>query len=129
MNLKILNSREKKRIAVDLEMEYGVDKKVFDGCDILQSSHEIWMTTRKCLEQNLEGLTIDSIGLQIIRKGKPTIHAVQLLFRTAEKEELTENDAKKFINGETIPGKRTITSYKGHPIDLAECDMGGIKRR
>jgi hypothetical protein len=129
MNLKILNSREKKRLGKELNAEYGVDQSLFEGYDVMQSSKDVWITTRKCLEQNLAGLKTDSIGLQVMRGGRPTIHGVQLLFGSAARIELPEKNAKLFIDGEQINGEGRVASYNRHPIDLAEAVTGGIKRR
>jgi len=129
MTLRIMNSREKKKLAKELREEYGVKDTLFDGRELLQSNGDAWITTRECLQQNLEGLKIDSIGLQAIRGDTPTVHGVQLLFNTAELTELSEEEARRFTDGEPLNKKGRIMSYKKHPIDLAEKTEDGVKRR
>jgi hypothetical protein len=117
MNSKILNSRDKKRLAEGLAAEYGVDAGLFQDFVLYQRGSETWACSRQCLELDLGGLNIDSIGILVLRDGRPTIHGIQLFFKTAKMTELTKEDAKVFITGSGAHGKRVIVSYKGIPID------------
>jgi hypothetical protein len=128
MMMRILNSREKKRLADALAKEYGTDPKLFDGLDVLESGRDVWVSSRACLMQDLKGLSVDSIGLQIIRDGAPTIHGVQLLFDGAKSHELAAGAAREFIDGKTVAGEGNLASYGGHMLDLAEETDGGIRR-
>ena len=129
MKAKILNSREKRKLAGELSREYGTEANIFDGHELLQSGKDVWVASRGCLKQNLEGLRVDSLGLLLIRGGRPTIHGVQLLFKTADLTKLTEDEAKRFIVGEPVGKKGAVASYREHPLDLAEESPQGMKRR
>ncbi len=116
MMLKIMNTREVKKLAGQLADRYGVDPNLFDGLVLMRGGGDVWAASRECLQADLTGLTVDSIGLQIIRAGKPTVHGVQLLFETAEATELPEEDALTFIGGGmNLEG---VVSYRRHPLDL-----------
>jgi len=128
MKAKILNSRDKKRLALNLAEEYGVSKDLFAGLELYQIGGEIWAASRDCLTRELPGVRIDSAGLQVMRAGKPTIHGIQLLFKSAELTELTPEEAEAFIRGETIGKKGLIASYRRHPLALAKEKDGGMAR-
>ncbi|MFH1055919.1 MAG: hypothetical protein V1744_07510 [Candidatus Altiarchaeota archaeon] len=117
MKLRILNTREKKKLADELNLEYGLNKDTFNSLELLQDGGDFWLTTRQCLQQNLTGLNVDSLGLQIIRNGRPTIHGVELLFRNANMTELTEEEAHQFTHNKAS-GKVGVLSYRGHPLGL-----------
>jgi len=132
MNLKILNSREKKRIASDLARKYGVGENVLDGYDALSEGGSVWLTSRGCLEVGLGGLKVDSLGLQIMRDGVLTVHGVQLLLKSAPQVELTAKQAADFIAYKVVEKTGHVASYRNHPLDLAESTRGSsaqIKRR
>jgi hypothetical protein len=118
MNLKILNSREKKRLAGDLAGRYAANNDVLDAYDVLAKGGDAWVASRGCLEADLGGLKVDSIGLQILRDGKPTINGVQLLFKGARGLDLSEHEAREYLSGKRPQDGRKVASYKGHPLGL-----------
>ena len=128
MNLRILNNREKKKIAEELRGEYGVDEALFNGYEVLESNGSVWVTSRACLQANLDGLRIESIGLQVLRNGKPTVHGIQLLFTTADLTDLNEQEARDIIGGETVDREGRVMSYNGHPIERADEVKHGVFR-
>ncbi|MBD3387649.1 MAG: hypothetical protein GF416_01250 [Candidatus Altiarchaeales archaeon] len=119
MMLKILNSKEKKRIVESWTRDYGVDSRVLEGYVCLGMGGDLWITSEDCLKEDLEGMRLDSLGLQVMRGGKPTVHGIQLLFRSADMKELGEDAARKFIRGESS-GCEGIMSYRGVPLDSTE---------
>jgi hypothetical protein len=128
MMLKILNSRERKRLAEGLARDYGVDKCLFSGLDLLADGGNVWATARECLGEGLRGLKADSVGIQVLRDGTPTIYCVQLLFGSAPKIELSEEDAKSFIGGAAGAKEPGVAAYRGHPLDLAVRRPDGFGR-
>jgi len=126
--MKVLNSRERKRLAESLTKEYGTPPKIFSGLELYEHGGGLWAATRECLTIDARGLKVDSLGLQVLRNGKPTIHGIQLLFREASATELSEPEAKKFMEGGSVECAARIAAYGGHPIDAAE-ESGSGKRR
>ena len=130
MMLKILNSREKKRLADRLAAEYGTGLGIFDGYDVMEGGGDVWVASRECLTQDLSGLKVDSLGLQVVRGGVPTIHGVQMLFKSAKATELDESEAKTFLDGRPIGRTGKIMSYRGHPLGRAvEAEGGSMRSR
>jgi hypothetical protein len=120
MLLKILNKRERKKLTQKLSEEYGVSEGIFEKVELLTEKQDVWASSPHCLRIPLEGLNIKSIGMQIMRDGKPTIAGIQAYFQTAEKTELTLADAEKFINRTPVKCHKKIASYQGHPIDACK---------
>ncbi|MFH0861481.1 MAG: hypothetical protein V1875_00485 [Candidatus Altiarchaeota archaeon] len=129
MNLKILNSREKKKIAEKLSREYGGEDKMFGQHVLLQSGGDIWIVSRDCVELDLSRLKVDSLGLQVLRKWQPTIHGIQLLLKKSQMQELDKKEAMEFIKGKAVKKSGRIMSYRGKPIDAAEAVTGGYRRK
>lgn len=135
--LKILNAKERKELAGILEGEYEADLHAILLYQILKGESEYFIVTRECLEQNLEGFSVDSFGMRLATedrgKIKPTIHAVQMFYQKAGKKmELDEQQARKFIKNEETPaGKpdgRYIITHKNKPIDTGQVRDKHLKR-
>jgi len=136
-NLRILNSREKKRLIEALEGECQASFDSLKTLQILQGGSEYHATTTECLSINLQGLRIDSIGLRIARKTKEginsTIHATQLFIQNPRKTvELDENQAKEFIQNRETPAEKPdgqyIITHKQKPVDSGTIKDKKLKR-
>ncbi len=126
--MRVLNSRERKRLQESLSKEYGTPPKMFGGLELYEHGGGIWAATRECLTLDARGLAVDSAGLQVLRNGRPTIHGIQKFFREASMTELGEREAKTFIDGGAVECRAKIASYRGHPLDAAEESAGGKRR-
>jgi hypothetical protein len=130
MTYRILNSRGKRKLGRELAAGYGVDERLFDDYELIQSGGDVWVASRMCLTIELEGLNVESVGLQVLRDGAPTIHGVQLLFKTADLTELNEGQAKDFIGHKPVTKEGKVMSYRGHPLDIAvKMGQDSVKRR
>ncbi|MCX6695829.1 MAG: hypothetical protein NTU61_05990 [Candidatus Altiarchaeota archaeon] len=137
MRLKILNSRERKKLIGELGGRYDAELDS-DGLQILQGSREYYVTSDECLRQNLEGLRIDSIGLRLAVETKnglePTVNAIQLLYKNPKKTvELDQKQAVEFTkNRETETPNADgdyIATHQKKPIDAATVKQGKLKRK
>jgi len=128
MRRSVLNSREKRRMVDRLRQEYGVDEGVFLGFDMFLMGGDLWVSTRDCLLADTAGLRVDSVGLQLLRDGRPTVHGVQLFFKSAMMTELTEEQALAFIAGKAVNVNGRLVSYRGRPLDLARETAEGLRR-
>ncbi len=119
MVVNALNSKQKRKIVEGLTSEYGVGNDVFRDFVVFEIGSDIWVASRQCFENDLDGLRIESVGLRVMREGVPTINGLQLLFKGASLTELTEEDAKAFISGGKVESKGVL-AYGGQPIDLGD---------
>jgi len=127
--LKILNNKRVKNIAKELGKRYGVSQDLFDGFEVLSDGNDVWICSRECLEQDLEGLKAESMGLQVLRNKLPTVNGTQLLFESADMTELEMEEAFEFIKGKPIRNPGKIMSYRSHPLDLAGKTGDGTVRK
>ncbi|MBU0761752.1 MAG: hypothetical protein KKD39_01900 [Candidatus Altiarchaeota archaeon] len=127
MNTKILNSRERKKIMDGLALEYSLPHDAFHNLVFVKYGGDVWVATREVLSISLD-ISVDSVGLQLLRDGVPTVSALQTFFQGAEKTELTSVDAKKFVAGEIVSASGKVMAYHGHPLDLAKQEPGGVVR-
>jgi|GEM_PF-5134672 len=127
--MRILNSRKKRREGKAFAKDFGMEGDVFAPYQAMEGSGELWIMTRECLDFDYDGFRVDSIGLRILHGKKPTISGVQLLLGGCGKSiEISEDDARDFIEGRDIDGQQRVAAYRGHPIDLAIKGEGTIKR-
>ena len=135
--LRILNTKERKELVRELEVGYDADLSILMEYQILKGDGKYFIVTRECLEQDLEGLRIDSIGLRLATeekgKPKPTVHAVQLFYQKARKTiALDEQQTKEFIKNQEIPTEKPdgqyIITYNNHPIDASQVKNKKLKR-
>lgn len=129
MKYAILNSRQKRRLEKDLQKAYGTPLKIFDQVELLEWGGEILAVTREMLEFNWCDYQIESMGLEIIRDGKPTVAGIQLFFGESMMEDVDFKTAKDFINGKAIKSREKIISYMGKPIDLSQKTKDGMNIR
>jgi len=129
MKHRVFNTADRRKLVSKLTMEYSVDESLFNGYELIGSCGNVWAVSRICLEQDLTGLKLDSVGLQVIRGGRPTIHGIQMFFKSAAMVELTRDEAIRFIAGGKVTKKGRIAAYRGHPVDAAEEYADGIKRK
>ena len=127
MSYKILNKKQRRTLEEKIHRDYGL-KNAFRGYEVLESSGIIIVTSREVLTQPLQGLDIKHLGLKAFQDGVPTVMGVQLLFREARMHELTEDEAREFIDGRPVGGAG-IQSYLDYPVDLAVEKNGIVKRQ
>lgn len=109
--LRILNKVERMEILGALETRFGWKQAIFDDFGFLQSSDKIWICSKECLEHDIKGLKIETIGLLFARQGfqrdvKPTTNIVQLFGKhtTTNVIELTDEQTYTFLHGLDIAG-------------------------
>ena len=106
MNLKILNSKEKKAILKQLEEQYG--KFETDLVFLMNTKNNIYLSNKDFANIDLEKLRINSMGMyfgeQMRDYVRLSIEGSQLVGKTAKKNvvEVTEEEAKRLMNGQDL---------------------------
>jgi len=112
--LKILNSREKKKLLEELELNYGIQKLRLDYVFLQNQKGKIFITNRDIEKIPLEKLRINSIGLYFAMYDKPglrlSIEGSQLIGKQATKSivEISKEQANQWLSGQDleIPGNQ-----------------------
>ena len=131
--MRIQSSKEKRKLTEKLEAEYETHLD-FTGLEILYGDHEYFIVTRECLEQNLEGLTIDSLGLRLTVETQPTINAIQLFYKKTKKTiNLSEQEIQQFLKKQEIsinkPDGNYIICSNNKPVDSGTVKQNKLLRR
>ena len=138
MQLRILNTKEKKGVIGELEQAYDVTLDAVKKMEVLYGDREYFAVTRDCLQQDLTGLDVNALGLRLtVQRGvdyEPTIHAIQVFFNDAGKSiSLTKNEAKEFIGNHDIKTSaldgKYIVKTAGKAIDLGGVKDNTLRRR
>lgn len=128
MILKPLNSRQKRRLNTEMSEAYGIKGDFLSGFEAFKDGDHTFICSRECLETDLEGFNVESIGLKAISHGLPTISCSQLLFTEGLSKGLDLESAQIFIGWGCVLGDSKIASYMGHPLDIAQTDGKSIRR-
>ncbi|MFH1125607.1 MAG: hypothetical protein V1703_00645 [Candidatus Altiarchaeota archaeon] len=135
--LRILNTKERESLLIALSLKYGIDAKQFNGRVFLEDKDEVWVSSRGCLDANMVGFNVDSVGMLFARKKQQlelTVNAVQLFFSGAGKDAITlgREEAVGFINGSGLKVEKGnglyIVKHMGSVIDLGCVEEGILKR-
>lgn len=111
MILKILNSRQKKKLCKKLGLEVTLRKDALSSNEILRKKNDYWLVGRTALETKMQGLEIESLGLKIITNKKPTVAGLQYAFESDMAKDIGKQEGLDLIsNGEQKPG---LYSYRG----------------
>ncbi len=106
MNLKILNSKEKKAILKQIEEQYG--KFETELAFLMNNKDNIYLVNRDFAKVETEKLRINSIGMyfgEVMKNHlRLSIEGSQLVGKTAKKNvvEVSEEEAKKWMNGQDL---------------------------
>jgi NOL1/NOP2/fmu family ribosome biogenesis protein len=130
-NLKILNSKEVKRILKLLNEQFGYEEKL-ECVFLINKKFKVYIINRDISRVDLEALRIDSLGMYLgtYKNGfRPSIEGSQIVGPKAKKNilEITEEEMNKWLKGEDF---NVDTELKGfvlvkHKNDFLGC--GNIK--
>lgn len=124
-HLKILNSREKKRLFKELSLQFGdIDK--LDYVFMQNNKDKIFVITRDIENINLEKLRINNGGLYFAKKEnagiRPSIEGAQLIKATKNIIEVSSEQTDKWMRGEDFEIKG---DYKGYVIIKSKSEIFG----
>jgi len=111
-------------------------EELFKDTAFIEDRDEVWISSRECLQRNLDGIKVESVGMLFARKKNKlemTVNAVQLFCSTIKAIELTREESMKFIEGEPIATRlqdgEYIAGYGKSALDVGVVKQGPLKRR
>tara|TARA_Y100000310_G_scaffold339688_1_gene433151 strand:- start:5436 stop:5891 length:456 start_codon:yes stop_codon:yes gene_type:complete len=115
--LKILNSKEKKRIIETIKEQYGIKELKLDHVFLMNNDNKIFLLSNDFGKIDTKGLGINSLGLYFAKIHvdgiRLSIEGSQLIGDKAKKNilEINKNDMESWIRGKDIVSKDIFTSY------------------
>lgn len=127
--LKILNSREKKKLLEELSATYGIKPLKMDYVFLQNPKGRIYITNRDIEKIPLEKLRINSIGLYFAMQDKPglrlSVEGSQIIGKLATRNilELTEEQAQEWFSGRDIEVASNLQGFVliKHQDDFLGC--------
>ena len=136
--MTILNKQEFQEKLKPLEDRFGIKLEMLKnhGFMINEREEKIWIASPECLQQDLQNIKIDTIGLLFARCGalptefKPTTNVMQIFGKYATKNilELTEEQKAAFVRGFDFQliDSQLITISDGFVIVKYNNDIFGV---
>ncbi len=112
MNLKILNSKQRKKIIEYLKEQYGIQDLRLDYV-FIQRKDKIYLLSNKLKDFEIGRLYVNSLGVYFLNRDRLSIEGSQIIGKKAKKNvvELDKKQIEKWVRGEDVKAEGDYSGY------------------